>query len=468
MAARIEALSGEVGSQYDRRSAERDQLLAGLDRVAGRLGLAAQSMASFVALPPPVTAPVQPVAAAAAAPHLVFHGRSVPWSALWADRDEHPRLVACVRRSGGADEVVAPVVDGDSLRFAASGTYCLTTSFGDRRVLVLDSPAGSDGATWEIMGFLAAAMVTGERDFPAYAAGGPDAIAARLFVGVETAVLPIMAKLQVMSRVLAREGVLSRLAILEPNAAGLAAGHCGYQMLEVFLYGSQRWALIDPHLNLAVETAAGQPLSLADVLAGGQEWRARPFAPLAVFKPAHGGMPDGLCVVDAAEHTDADGIAYPDRIRGFVAYAVLRAARLEAGGSDWLSSTGVALGPDGKVLAPDEVQSLFSGHDVSGDQGVAVDDIAHVAGHCFRAEIPALAAEGDSIAGLQQSRWMLVEDGHVLARSHSLHDTIRLFGRGRYSHWQGKLYFAASDNSDPRSNGRAYRLVKQEDTASDT
>jgi len=36
--------------------------------------------------------------------------------------------------------------------------------------------------------------------------------------------------------------------------------------------------------------------------------------------------------------------------------------------------------------------------------------------------------------------------------------TVRQLGGGRYSVWGNFLYFSSSDNSDPRTNGRVYRL----------
>ena len=33
-------------------------------------------------------------------------------------------------------------------------------------------------------------------------------------------------------------------------------------------------------------------------------------------------------------------------------------------------------------------------------------------------------------------------------------------GKGRYSHWGARsLWFSTSDNSDPRTNGREYKVV---------
>jgi len=54
----------------------------------------------------------------------------------------------------------------------------------------------------------------------------------------------------------------------------------------------------------------------------------------------------------------------------------------------------------------------------------------------------------------------LYEDGQPLGPGGSLHADIGTLGDGRFSLWNdGYLYFSASDNSDPRTNGRQYTLV---------
>lgn len=58
-----------------------------------------------------------------------------------------------------------------------------------------------------------------------------------------------------------------------------------------------------------------------------------------------------------------------------------------------------------------------------------------------------------------RSRLILAEDGKPLGPAHQLHSDIMEKGEGRFSHWGGWLYFSASDNSDPRTNGRAYSVT---------
>ncbi|MCX7047201.1 MAG: hypothetical protein NTX50_17145 [Candidatus Sumerlaeota bacterium] len=56
----------------------------------------------------------------------------------------------------------------------------------------------------------------------------------------------------------------------------------------------------------------------------------------------------------------------------------------------------------------------------------------------------------------------LLENGKPLPLPRAVHADIRKSGAGRYSHWTTtSLYFSASDNSDPRANGRDYALVSR-------
>jgi len=66
------------------------------------------------------------------------------------------------------------------------------------------------------------------------------------------------------------------------------------------------------------------------------------------------------------------------------------------------------------------------------------------------------AVPGDSGSQPTASTLRLYENGVELSPAHAVHEDIRNSGRGRYSHWSDVLYFSASDNSDPRTNGRTY------------
>lgn len=57
-----------------------------------------------------------------------------------------------------------------------------------------------------------------------------------------------------------------------------------------------------------------------------------------------------------------------------------------------------------------------------------------------------------------RSALRLFEDGVELGPSRAVHLDVRELGGGRFSHWRRDLYFTTSDNSDPRSNQRRYRV----------
>lgn len=81
----------------------------------------------------------------------------------------------------------------------------------------------------------------------------------------------------------------------------------------------------------------------------------------------------------------------------------------------------------------------------------------HEAGDCWSSELPALAHYADDEAHPQQSTLALYEDGRSLPRCHSPLDEIKELGGGRYAHWKERLFFSATDGSDPNSNGRLYQ-----------
>ncbi len=78
-------------------------------------------------------------------------------------------------------------------------------------------------------------------------------------------------------------------------------------------------------------------------------------------------------------------------------------------------------------------------------------------GRCFVADV-ATGVPSDADVG---SRLVLLEDGVPLPHAHCTHDEIRSLGGGRYSHWGAAIWFATSDDSDPRTNGRAYSVEER-------
>ncbi len=76
-------------------------------------------------------------------------------------------------------------------------------------------------------------------------------------------------------------------------------------------------------------------------------------------------------------------------------------------------------------------------------------------GFCYNYTL-GLLFPGDGMKEVPPSTLRMFEDGRELGPAHAVHVDIRNQGQGRYSHWNTVLYFSASDNSDPRTNGRKY------------
>lgn len=86
---------------------------------------------------------------------------------------------------------------------------------------------------------------------------------------------------------------------------------------------------------------------------------------------------------------------------------------------------------------------------------------AHQGGKSWSSDLPALEGQGDDMTNPRRSQMMLYEDGVMLGLAHSIHDHIARHANGRFCHWGPKLYFSASDGSDPNKNGRTYSYCEQ-------
>ena len=82
--------------------------------------------------------------------------------------------------------------------------------------------------------------------------------------------------------------------------------------------------------------------------------------------------------------------------------------------------------------------------------------IAPESGHAFIARTGRLGLSAHE----RPSPAVVLEDGRPLSGpANAAHDDIRGIGAGRFSFWHDHVYFAASDNTDPRTNGRAYEIA---------
>lgn len=78
-------------------------------------------------------------------------------------------------------------------------------------------------------------------------------------------------------------------------------------------------------------------------------------------------------------------------------------------------------------------------------------------GHSWFCYLP-IDVPHDSVDAPRGSSLELFENGKRIGPAHSMHEHVRDIGRGLYSHWAGRVYMSATDNSNPNENGRAYQF----------
>ncbi|MCK1416304.1 hypothetical protein IVB55_25720 [Bradyrhizobium sp. CW4] len=92
------------------------------------------------------------------------------------------------------------------------------------------------------------------------------------------------------------------------------------------------------------------------------------------------------------------------------------------------------------------------------DPGIIRPPFRHYGGNAWQYLTLIPGSASDSNDAQSRSRLELTEDHHPLGPAHSAHVDIAGKGNGRYSYWLSSLIFSASDNSNPNTNGRAYRV----------
>jgi len=90
---------------------------------------------------------------------------------------------------------------------------------------------------------------------------------------------------------------------------------------------------------------------------------------------------------------------------------------------------------------------------------LTLGEVRTIGKHTYVARLPDHVPRGDTSEEPGRSRLQLLEDGVPLGPAHALHSEIADKGRGYYSHWGEELFFSTSDDTDPRTNGRAYNLL---------
>lgn len=428
-----------------------------LGPVIERLEAASAGFTHFAASPPRPAWAQEPVASLPQVPHLIFDGPLVPWSRLAFELPD----ISIARTIETADgRPVEAMADAHGLTLPGDGCYVVRSGFAIRRLLISSAPACSDANLLDLLAFFAAVRTDGDADMDAYFHEGLVNLVRRIFYEDGHLVLPAGVSLHLLAPLLARSGFLCRIATLEPNDFGRTSGFDGRMMLEVFSYERQCWGLVDIQTNVRILRGDGVPVSATDFMSGQvANWKAVPFAPMTVFLPASVAMPAGIVTFPTERQDEAVGEAYRSWLERGLARVTYRHIRLEAGASDWLSVLSMAVGPGGRILSPDAIAPLFLPTTMQIETQIELSSLVPCGGYCFMASLAdSFDAEADSLGHPSRSPWLVIEDDRPLGRGHASHDAIRLLGRGRFSHWKGGVYFASSDGSDPRFNGRRYRL----------
>jgi len=93
--------------------------------------------------------------------------------------------------------------------------------------------------------------------------------------------------------------------------------------------------------------------------------------------------------------------------------------------------------------------------------GQAIDlspPLSQLEGYAYKVSIPQLSGVGDTERGLF-SPTIVCEGDHRMGPGHTPFVEIIQKGGGRFIHYNDTVVFSSSDNTDPNSNGRRYKIV---------
>ena len=79
-------------------------------------------------------------------------------------------------------------------------------------------------------------------------------------------------------------------------------------------------------------------------------------------------------------------------------------------------------------------------------------------GYGYKVSIPQLSGVADTERGLI-SPTVVCEGDHRMGPGHTPFLEVIQTGAGRFSHYNDLVIFSSSDNTDPNSNGRRYKIV---------
>src|SRR5262245_14288735 len=95
----------------------------------------------------------------------------------------------------------------------------------------------------------------------------------------------------------------------------------------------------------------------------------------------------------------------------------------------------------------------------NGETVVLSPPYLHMGGYAYKSSIPELSHLSDTTEKGTYSRAIICEGDHQIGPAHTQWVEITQRGFGRFSHYNDAVVFSSSDNTDPNSNGRQYKIV---------
>ena len=94
--------------------------------------------------------------------------------------------------------------------------------------------------------------------------------------------------------------------------------------------------------------------------------------------------------------------------------------------------------------------------------GQAIDlspPLSQLEGYAYKLSIPQLSDVADTERTMTRSPTVVCEGDHRMGPGHRPFLEIIQKGAGRFIHYNDAVVFSSSDNTDPNSNGRRYKIV---------
>lgn len=111
------------------------------------------------------------------------------------------------------------------------------------------------------------------------------------------------------------------------------------------------------------------------------------------------------------------------------------------------------------ILVPQKARNWWSSKFQDKQRLLLNGPFERLDGNCWIASVPQLASLSDNNLAGVKSAVRLWENDIMLTLAHCSLETIKIYGRGRYSHWGQDILFSTTDNTDPNDNGKHYYAI---------